>query len=107
MNPAAKAIITIVRVHCTLGLKSPNHKISVTMISAGATAPRINHVNLPWCENRYRSFGPRLIRFRSRERTRLACRSRRLVANFLSVKDKSIGGGGDRKTRGRGCGPRR
>jgi len=34
------------------------------MITAGATAPRISHVNLPWCENRYRSFGPRFIKMK-------------------------------------------
>jgi len=65
MNPAATVIIMAVKVHCTLALKSPNHKIDITMITAGATAPRISHVNLPWCENRYRSFGPRLIKEKS------------------------------------------
>src|SRR2546421_5707476 len=101
MNPVAKVTIRTASVHCTFALKSPNHKIDITMITAGATAPRISHVNLPWCENRYRSFGPRLIRLRSGERTRLACHSRRLAANLLFAKNKSIGGGADRKTRGR------
>jgi hypothetical protein len=36
-----------VKVHCTFALKPPNHKTENVMIAAGATAPMINHVNLP------------------------------------------------------------
>src|SRR6202048_5024801 len=56
-KPSMQATMKIVSVHCTLALKSPNHKIDKAMIMAGAAARNVGQVSFPSCEKRCRLLG--------------------------------------------------